>query len=190
MNKFWLRLKFSFFSLIQFALINKLTILIAAISLVVDIASKFLARTFLNYAQSVNILGDFLRFTLVFNRGISFGIFNSDQSTLIHTILPFLTIIIILFLFYSFISLLKEVDIRVIPMLKIGFGFIWGGGLGNLIDRILNGYVTDFIDIGISNIWRFYTFNIADSCITIGTTLIIISIVYSDLKTRKYEESD
>lgn len=188
MKNIWLKLKFSSRNILEFTIVNKLTIILTIVTVTLDIISKYLARMFLKYAEPVNILGDFLRLTLVFNRGVSFGILNSDQPTVIHAILPVLIVLIIFFLFYIFFSLSKEVDTKAIPLLKIGFGLIWGGGFGNLIDRLVMGYVTDFIDVGIKNIWRFYTFNIADSCITIGTILIIIAIVYSDLKkNEKYD---
>lgn len=183
------KLKISFKTLIEFAVINKLTIVIVLISIVLDQITKYLARTLLEYGKPVNIIGDFLRFTLVFNRGVSFGLFNSDEVSIIHTILPFVVVIIIIFLIYVFTSISKEIDIKLIPFVKVSFGLIWGGAFGNLIDRILFSYVTDFIDVGIEGVWRFYIFNIADSCITIGTLLIISTMIYSDIVKKRYEDN-
>lgn len=183
------KIKISLKTLIEFAIINKLTLVIILISIVLDQITKYLARTLLEYGKPVNIIGDFLRFTLVFNRGVSFGLFNSDEASIIHTILPFVVVIIIIFLIYVFISISKEIDIKLIPFVKVSFGLIWGGAFGNLIDRILFSYVIDFIDIGIEGVWRFYIFNIADSCITIGTLLIISTMIYSDIVKKRYEDN-
>jgi len=63
-------------------------------------------------------------------------------------------------------------------------GVILGGALGNLIDRIILGKVTDFIDVGING-WRWPTFNVADIAICIGG--IAVFLVYR--KTRRLEVS-
>lgn len=58
-----------------------------------------------------------------------------------------------------------------------GLVLILGGALGNIIDRLVHGYVVDFIDVYFKN-WHFWTFNIADSAITLGAILLIISILF------------
>ncbi|MEN2998025.1 MAG: signal peptidase II [Brevinematia bacterium] len=193
MGSFSSKLKITLKNILEFAVVNVVTISIVLGVLVLDQVTKYLARTFLEYGKPVNVVGDFVRFTLVFNRGVSFGIFNSSEATVIHLLLPFLVILIILFLVYVYITISKEIDISLIPLVKVSFGLIWGGALGNLIDRIIFSYVTDFIDVGIKNIWRFYIFNVADSCITIGTLIIIFAMIYSDItrkKKQKVYESD
>jgi signal peptidase II len=62
------------------------------------------------------------------------------------------------------------------------FLLIISGGIGNLIDRIFRGAVVDFIDIGYKNVYRWPAFNIADSCVCVGVTLIIISILFFSKK--------
>jgi len=66
-------------------------------------------------------------------------------------------------------------------LVKVSLGLILGGSIGNLIDRIRFGAVTDFIDVGIGN-HRWPVFNLADSAIDIGVVLLIIYIL---LKMRK-----
>lgn len=196
MKNLLLKVKIAFKSLLEFAFANKITTSIVVGVLILDQITKYLARNSLVYGNPVNILGDFLRFTLVFNRGVSFGIFNSTESTVIHALLPFLVVGIILFLVYIFITISKEIDSGLITWVKVSFGLIWGGAFGNLTDRIFFSYVTDFIDVGIGNIWRFYIFNVADSCITIGTLLIIFVMIYSDIvkgrkeKQKVYEDNE
>jgi signal peptidase II len=57
-------------------------------------------------------------------------------------------------------------------LMKISLSFILGGALGNLADRIFRGYVVDFMDFYVKK-WHWPSFNVADSCITIGAILLI-----------------
>jgi signal peptidase II len=62
-------------------------------------------------------------------------------------------------------------------LVQVAFGMILGGAIGNIIDRVHYGYVIDFIDFyRFPDVWRF-TFNVADSCITIGVLLLLVSSV-------------
>jgi signal peptidase II len=58
------------------------------------------------------------------------------------------------------------------PLVQIGFGMVAGGAVGNVADRIVHGYVVDFLAF-----WRFYVFNVADACITAGLGLLLIAAV-------------
>ncbi|MFI5291490.1 MAG: signal peptidase II, partial [Candidatus Limnocylindrales bacterium] len=58
----------------------------------------------------------------------------------------------------------------------IGVPIVIGGAIGNLLDRIRHGYVIDWVDMGIGS-WRFYTFNVADSAISIAIVLLLVSAV-------------
>ena len=62
---------------------------------------------------------------------------------------------------------------------SIGLGLILGGALGNLTDRVVLGRVVDFIDLGV---WP--VFNIADSCITIGATVLVFSLLLKNSKPK------
>jgi len=67
--------------------------------------------------------------------------------------------------------MLREALVRS-PLVQIGFGMIAGGAVGNIADRIVHGYVVDFLAF-----WKFYVFNVADACITAGVGLILIAAV-------------
>ncbi len=189
MEKYLSRLKYVFSEILHFSIANRLTVIVVFVILFLDQVSKAIMRSVLTLYVPVEVLGDFFRFTLVYNRGISFGIFNSPEVMVIHYLLPFLVVLIIIFLFYVYLSLSRDVHEKVIPWVKVSFGMIWGGALGNLVDRIIFGYVTDFIDMGIGNVWRFFTFNIADASITVGTILLILATLYSDfLKSKAKRE--
>ena len=148
---------------------NSLLIIFLIISF--DQFSKYLIKTFLLHYQQVDIIGSFLRFTFVENKGIAFGIDTSDY----HMLITLITIIGISILIYYYNYNLKDPLVEKIPLC-----FIIGGAIGNAIDRVFvlipsMGYkgVVDFIDIGI-NSYRWYIFNIADTSITIGIILYFI----------------
>ena len=60
------------------------------------------------------------------------------------------------------------------PYLSIALGLLLGGAIGNMIDRLRLGYVVDFVDVGIGTT-RFYTFNVADSAISVAILLLFIA---------------
>ncbi len=62
-------------------------------------------------------------------------------------------------------------------ILAAGLVFVLGGALGNLVDRVRFGYVTDFIQVWFGN-WAFPSFNVADSAITVGAALLVIDAVF------------
>ncbi len=62
-------------------------------------------------------------------------------------------------------------------MLSAGLGLVLGGAIGNLVDRVRLGYVTDFIQVWFGN-WAFPSFNVADSAITVGAALLIIDSLF------------
>jgi len=98
----------------------------------------------------------------------AFGMFGSSKAMLV-----VLAIIVLVVFWWSF----REAAARS-RLVCIAFGLIVGGAIGNIIDRLHYGYVVDFIDFyRFPQIWRF-TFNVGDSCITIGVILLLISSVF------------
>ena len=140
---------------------------IAAGITVLDFITKQLAESRLQRGQPVDVLGEFLRFTLGYNTGIAFGLSLGSASRWLLVGVTLLTMGLIFWLF-------RAVDARHRFQI-IAFGLIMGGAAGNLLDRIFGDHgVIDFIDVGIGAT-RFWTFNIADSGITIGAILLILS---------------
>lgn len=148
-------------------------LLIGLLIVVADQLSKAWIRTNLVEGQSLFELG-FFRLTHVHNTGAVFGLFPGQSFIL--TIIAIVAITIILV--YAFISS------RYFPWLdsrlgRLALGLVFGGTVGNLIDRLRLGYVTDFIDFGY---WP--AFNIADSSVTIG----VIIFAYSLLRSTQAEK--
>ncbi len=127
----------------------------------IDQLSKGLINICMNLNESIEIIPNFLNITYVHNVGAAFSILEGQRWFFILTAIIVLNII---FIFFIKDKQLKKSEIIVFSMLI-------GGIIGNLIDRILYGYVIDFIDV---NIFDFAIFNIADSFIVIAVILLLI----------------
>ncbi len=142
--------------------------------LVLDQVSKILIQCYLPIQTSVKIIPKLLYFTHITNDGISFG-WNPFSNSMV------LFIVSVIACFFIFKVLLDSKNES--SLMQNSLCFIIGGALGNLIDRFLTAFnlfdytgVVDFIDVGYEN-YRFYIFNFADSFITIGITLYILSFI-------------
>jgi signal peptidase II len=108
---------------------------------------------------SVPILGDWLRLTLIFNTGVAFGMFQGFPQ--LFTLTSILISLGAIF-FYRF-QLPENV-----PWVQASVGLIVGGAIGNIIDRIRQSYVLDFVHVT----WFPGIFNVADAAITIGVAML------------------
>jgi signal peptidase II len=125
-------------------------LLFAAIVVALDQATKGLAASHLMPGESISVLGDFIRLTLVHNTGAAFGLFPGSRVPFI--VVSVVAIGVVLYLFFR--ETYRSVANRVL------LGCILGGAIGNLIDRVRLGYVVDFIDIGFGTA-RWPVFNAA-----------------------------
>ena len=116
-----------------------------------------------NFSDNLFYLNDFINFDLVWNTGISFGLFSSTSNLIYHSITGLIGAIVI-FIIYL-INKSTFID-------KIFFSMILGGALGNFYDRIAYSAVPDFIDIHYER-FHWFTFNIADIFITFGVLLLV-----------------
>jgi signal peptidase II len=130
-----------------------------------DRLSKIFFSSLLSHGESFPVFRNIFHFTLVHNTGIAFGFFKNYNSFFI--IVSFIAVLF--FTSYLFFNR-NSSDMRTAEL--VAFSLIIAGALGNLIDRLILGYVIDFID------FRFWpVFNIADSAITIGTTILLIKCI-------------
>ncbi len=137
---------------------------VALTSCALSLAIDFAASAWLT--SSVPILGSFVRFSLSKNAGIAFGI---------HIPSPWQEIVILGALAAVFMLAITS---KLTRLSSVAYGIIFGGAIANLIDRFLDGTVTDFIAVG-----TFPVFNVADSCITIGVALLLVDGWISRKKT-------
>lgn len=133
-------------------------ILIALLVIIIDRFAKFLVFNNLLEGQSIGVVPKIFNITLVLNTGAAFGLFKERNQFFIVSSFIVITLIF-LYVFFD-----KERDIFKLSAL----GLILGGAIGNLIDRLLFGYIIDFLDF---RVWP--VFNIADSAITVGSVLLV-----------------
>jgi signal peptidase II len=137
----------------------------AAVVVVLDIVTKALAvRYLMPQHMPHRIVGDVVRFTLAYNRGAAFSMSVGDSSRIVFGGFALIALVILWWLYRS--SPANDTP-RVFAL-----ALAWGGAAGNLIDRFRSPLgVVDFVDIGVGNV-RFWTFNVADSAVTVGALLL------------------
>ena len=131
-----------------------------------DQLSKLWIRSDLAIGESLFEVG-FFRLTRIHNSGAAFGLFQGQSFllTIIASVGIIALLLYALFFHHSFPFLGNRLG-------KLALGLVLGGTVGNLIDRIYLGYVTDFIAV---SIWP--AFNIADSAIVVGTIILAYSLI-------------
>jgi signal peptidase II len=145
---------------------------LAAVLVVVDQITKAWVTSFLAPGESVDVVGDVVRLVHARNAGGLFG-FLQGQA------LPFALVSMVV---VGLIVLYHARGNRD-PYLSITLGFLLGGALGNLIDRIRLEYVVDFVDIGLGSL-RWYTFNVADTAISTALVLLLAAAIWPSLAHR------
>ena len=151
-----------------------ISIIIVA-GLVLDLATKWLfAEYFTGGKDDIIVIPDFFRFTFMKNTGAAYGMFGN--STLGLTIVSI--VFVIAFVVYDYFNHSNNI------WYVLGISCVISGALGNLVDRILLGYVRDFISIRIFN----FVFNIADVLITFGVVFLSLHLIMgiiADIKEKK-----
>ena len=133
--------------------------------LLADCTSKHLAEEHLSPPGTPHeVLGDVVRFTLVYNDGAALGI-NPGQGGI--KVLVFISIIMVIGLGFFYKALPAAASTEAIAVALVA-----AGAIGNLLDRVVSDQgVVDFIDVGVGTV-RFWTFNVADIGITLGALLL------------------
>ena len=154
--------------------------IIAGLIIVLDQASKYLVESALplyTYYAPIPELENIFRITHTSNTGVAFGLFQNG-NTIFAIFAVIVTIAIIIY--NSKLELGHK-------LLRLALGLQVGGALGNLIDRIRQGYVTDFVDIGPWPVW-----NIADLAIVSGTILLVLIMFQEERQEKRLaaEKSD
>jgi signal peptidase II len=153
----------------------------AALVVALDQVSKFWIRANVPPTASLQQTG-FLHIVYIKNFGAAFALPANQTFLLIVTSIAIL-LIIILFSYYLFAHYRSPVT----TLSSISLGLILGGAIGNLIERLQLGYVTDFIDLHLWGIFHWPAFNLADAAIVIGIFTFIYSLYRSGLFRKVYE---
>lgn len=141
--------------------------------MVIDLVTKLLAERFLapRYVPH-EVIGDVVRFTLAYNPGAAFSMSLGPYSRFIFGAFAVVALVVLYRLYR-----MTGPGVRAGDRLRVfALGLAWGGAAGNLVDRFRSPPgVVDFIDIGFGDI-RFWTFNVADSAVTVGAVILAWSL--------------
>lgn len=160
-----------------------LILIVAAVVVLLDQWTKELVRQNIakfDYIIPIPALGEYFTFEHVDNYGAAFGILQGAGGIFI-----VIAAVVTLGILYYAVQHLPE-NQRLIRFL---FGLQVGGALGNVIDRINQGYVTDFIKVGVPGVYYWPNFNIADSAIVCSVIALAIIILYQDVQTARQKKT-
>ncbi len=149
--------------------------------LVVDQVSKEWITSRMTLYSSDPIIPGLVHLTLVTNRGALFGLFRSIDDpyrSIMFLVVPLIAIVLILFFQYR----TSTVD----AMSQSGLALILGGAVGNLVDRLRFGHVVDFVDVFVGD-HHWPAFNVADSAICVGVTLLFIDLLRQSRSPKPIE---
>ena len=142
-----------------------LSIVLVIVLLGIDLLLKYLVST---YLTTVNIIDNFFSLTYVLNDGAAFSLFASRIYLLI--------LIAIICLFFIIYELKNNLDDR---MLSIGYSLALAGLLGNFLDRLIDGYIIDYLSFKILG-YNYPIFNFADILIVVGIVIVIIKEILKE----------
>lgn len=150
----------------------------AALVVLVDQLSKYLVLAWLGEGQSWEIapwLAPVFRFTHVTNTGAAFGLFREWGDFFV--IVAAIVIVVIIFYY------------RHLPdgqrLMRVALGLQLGGAVGNLVDRLRQGFVVDFIDLNFWPLHEWPVFNLADSSIVAGVVLLALLMIWEERRERR-----
>ncbi len=152
----------------------KVSLLAAAL----DQVSKALVVKMIHLNEPVTLIPGYLYLSYIQNPGAAFG-FMADTRAVFRV--PFFILItvgagLVVYAYQRFIPFEKKIP-------RLALGLIWGGAMGNFIDRVFYRKVVDFIDVRFHyHQWFPWIFNVADSCITVGICLLMVGYMFEKEK--------
>lgn len=150
---------------------KKKLLIITILSIFIDQISKILVISNLELNTGFNIIKSFFSISYVRNTGAAWGMFSNGTI-----ILAFLSIV---FLYFA-IKYIYELE-KLSKLSVLSYGMLIGGIIGNLIDRLLRGFVIDFLSFNLLG-YNFPVFNIADTFIVVSIILIVIESLMKEGK--------
>ena len=151
---------------------------VAIVTILIDQATKELIRRTVAPGESLPVIQGMFDITHTFNTGAAFGFLGGSSPSFTRPFLIAVSLLAIGFLAYTLVQVKQMTRLT-----SIAIGLLVGGASGNLLDRILFGGVTDFLDFH----WKgahWPAFNVADSSITIGVVLLLFLMPRAERKSR------
>jgi len=144
---------------------------VTAVLIAADQISKALVNATITLYDSRSVVPGMLDLVHVRNEGVAFGLLNSANLPYKAVVTTTLAVLALLGIAFYARQLSRSEWVA-----RLGLACILGGAVGNLIDRVRQGYVLDFVDF-YWNSWHFWAFNVADASITIGAVLVFIDLI-------------
>lgn len=148
--------------------------IVALVLIILDQWTKWLVVKNMGLYEQIPIIENFFSITSHRNEGAAWGILQGQM-----TFFYIITIVVIIGIIYFMQKYAHESK-----LLAVALGFILGGAIGNFIDRLFRKEVVDFLDFIIIN-YNFPIFNVADSALTVGVILFIITTIMDESKKGK-----
>jgi len=145
---------------------------VAVVVFAVDRVTKAWVTENIPLGTARPVIGDYVRIVHAQNTGAAFGLL-PERTTL----LSVLSVVAVLAIVYYYRQIASNS-----ALVSATLGMQLGGAFGNLLDRITQGYVVDFVDVGVGDI-RFWAFNVADSSIVVGIILVTLALWYEERRT-------
>jgi signal peptidase II len=147
---------------------------VAAVIFVLDRMTKAWVTENIPLGTARPVVGDYVRIVHAQNTGAAFGLL-PERTTL----LSVLSVVAVLAIVYYYRQIASSSS-----LVSATLGMQLGGAFGNLLDRVTQGYVVDFVDVGVGEI-RFWAFNVADSSIVVGIILVTAALWYEEHRSER-----
>ena len=147
-------------------------IVVAGIIILLDQVTKLIVLDKMPLFHNIPVISGFFNLTHIHNPGGAFGFLSTQTSNIQRLLFLFVSSLAIGLIFYFFKKTPREQT-----WLSTGFALVFGGAIGNLIDRIRLGKVVDFLDFYIGD-WHWPAFNVADSAVSIGMLIFLFHIFF------------
>jgi signal peptidase II len=151
--------------------------LLAALVILLDRWTKHLVATRLRMYEDIPVIRGFFSITHTENTGAAFSLFADSPARWKTAMLISFSVIAMVV-----VSVLLWKQARALTMTGIALSLILGGAVGNLWDRVASGRVVDFLLVYVKN-YRWPVFNLADSAIVVGASLLVLEIIFSRPKS-------
>ena len=150
-------------------------IIVAGLVILSDQVTKALVIKYLPLHKNIPVIDGFFDITHILNPGGAFGLMANMSATVRAVVFLFISSLAVGLILYFYIKTPRQY-----VFLAIGFALIFGGAIGNLIDRVRFGVVVDFLDVYIGK-YHWPAFNIADSAITVGIFIFIYHLLFKKM---------
>ncbi len=150
-------------------------LIISGITVILDQLTKILVVASLEFGRDIPVIPGFFNLTHVLNPGGAFGLFAQHSGFVRVLFFLVFSLVAVGFILYIYAGIPETHKV-----LGGGLCLIFGGAVGNLIDRVRMGKVVDFLDVYVGN-WHWPAFNVADSAICIGVGVFVYHILFNKM---------